>query len=450
MGVQDTVSSSEVVKRGSIVIRIIPSPMRKPDGRVYPRWFVTHYEGAKRVRQSFTDLAKARKQADFIAGKLAAGDVEAAKLSALDRQCYLQALRIIQRAGRHDLIGVVTDAAAAFALLPSGMTLTDAVRAHAQRTAGLHSSKTVREVIAEMLAAKDNAGLSDRHRDDLRRRLKLFGDTFQCPIGDLSGKLIQTYLDGLKGVPRTKLNHFRHIVTLIRWAVRRRLCPRDLLEELEGIELPKSEGGSIGIFSPQQLRELLEGTRQFRPDLLGWVTIAAFCGLRTAELMRLDWSMVKLDRAEPFVEVPAAKAKTASRRLVPLCPAAQMWLREIPERLGPVSPYAEENKVLHSIRQCADRLRRNQAPDRPHRKGAQPEAIDSFQWVKNGLRHSFCSYRMALIRDAARVALEAGNSPSMLFRNYRELVTPEQAEHWFGIVPECGDTNLLRSSAGSL
>jgi hypothetical protein len=57
---------------------------------------------------------------------------------------------------------------------------------------------------------------------------------------------------------------------------------------------------------------------------------------------------------------------------------------------------------------------------------------------------------MAQIRDAARVALEAGNSPSMLFRNYRELVTQEQAEHWFGIVPESGNTNLLRSSGGSL
>jgi integrase len=448
MGAQDEVSGSEVVKRGSVIIRIIPSPMRKPDGRVYPRWFVAHYEGAKRVRQSFTDLAKARKQAEFIAGKLAVGDVEAAKLSALDRQCYLQALRIIQRAGRDDLIGVVTEAAAAIALLPSGVTLTDAVRAHVERNAGLQSSKAVREVIAEMLAAKDNAGLSDRHRDDLRRRLKLFGDAFQCPIGDLSGKLIQTYLDGLKGVPRTKLNHFRHIVTLIRWAVRRRLCPRDLLEELEGIELPRSEGGSIGIFSPQQLLELLEGTRQFRPDLLGWVTIAAFCGLRTAELMRLDWSMVKLDRAEPFVEVPAAKAKTASRRLVPLCQAAQMWLRQVPERLGPVSPYAEENKVLHSIRGCADRLRRNQAKGHPTRQETEPHAIESFQWVKNGLRHSFCSYRMAQIRDAARVALEAGNSPSMLFRNYRELVTPEEAERWFGLAPHSEGSVLLSFKEG--
>jgi len=70
-------------------------------------------------------LAKARKQAELIPGRLAVGDVEAAKLSTLDRRWYLQALRIILRAGRNDLVGVVTEAAAAIAILPTGMTHTD-------------------------------------------------------------------------------------------------------------------------------------------------------------------------------------------------------------------------------------------------------------------------------------------------------------------------------------
>jgi hypothetical protein len=38
-------------------------------------------------------------------------------------------------------------------------------------------------------------------------------------------------------------------------------------------------------------------------------------------------------------------------------------------------------------------------------------------------------------KDAAAVALEAGNSPKMIFEHYRELVTPEEAKEWFGILP---------------
>jgi len=36
------------------------------------------------------------------------------------------------------------------------------------------------------------------------------------------------------------------------------------------------------------------------------------------------------------------------------------------------------------------------------------------------------------------VALEAGNSPSIIFKHYRELTTEEQAAAWFGILPKEG------------
>ena len=59
----------------------------------------------------------------------------------------------------------------------------------------------------------------------------------------------------------------------------------------------------------------------------------------------------------------------------------------------------------------------------------------SAAWKKNALRHSFISYRVAESKDAAAVALEAGNSARMIFQHYRELVTPEEAKEWFGILP---------------
>ena len=38
-------------------------------------------------------------------------------------------------------------------------------------------------------------------------------------------------------------------------------------------------------------------------------------------------------------------------------------------------------------------------------------------------------------KNAAVVALEAGNSPQMIFKHYRELVTEKEADAWFSIVP---------------
>jgi hypothetical protein len=56
-------------------------------------------------------------------------------------------------------------------------------------------------------------------------------------------------------------------------------------------------------------------------------------------------------------------------------------------------------------------------------------------WPRNVLRHSFISYRIAIVKSAEQVALEAGNSSAIIFRHYRELTTVETAKEWFCIGP---------------
>ena len=58
-----------------------------------------------------------------------------------------------------------------------------------------------------------------------------------------------------------------------------------------------------------------------------------------------------------------------------------------------------------------------------------------FPWPRNVLRHSYISYRIAVVKSAEQVALEAGNSPAIIFRHYRELATEEQARHGSTSVP---------------
>jgi hypothetical protein len=57
----------------------------------------------------------------------------------------------------------------------------------------------------------------------------------------------------------------------------------------------------------------------------------------------------------------------------------------------------------------------------------------------------FISYRIAIVQSAGQVALEAGNSASIIFKRYRELTTPEVAEKWFNILSKQGQwENTLR------
>jgi hypothetical protein len=107
----------------------------------------------------------------------------------------------------------------------------------------------------------------------------------------------------------------------------------------------------------------------------------------------------------------AGQAKTASRRVIPISDNLAAWL----------APLRRRGRVVPSCRQ--------------HREITALAKSLGIPWPRNVLRHSFISYRIAIVKSADQVALEAGNSPAIIFRHYRELTTEETAKEWFGIGP---------------
>ena len=81
------------------------------------------------------------------------------------------------------------------------------------------------------------------------------------------------------------------------------------------------------------------------------------------------------------------------------------------------------------------------------KKLKEKDAPAVFAWKRNALRHSYISYRVADTKNVAQVALEAGNSPQMIFQHYRELVQPKEAKAWFAIEPKEAKRKLGRQKA---
>jgi len=279
-------------------------------------------------------------------------------------------------------------------------------------------TKTVAEVIQEFLTSKQVEGVSFFHLEDRKYRLNRFAETFAGRIDRITAHEIEVWLNGLGVSARTRNNYRSGVLQLFRYARAKRYLPRNEPTVVEDVAAANSNEGEIQIYTPNELKLLLSNAPE---KLLPFFAIGAFAGLRSQEIMRLEWKDIRFEQG--FIEVAAAKAKTASRRLMPLLPVLAEWLQPLRKAEGHVVGYTR-NDVLSEARQrfCKTGIKDGK------------KTIE-FEWKPNALRHSFASYRLADIKDAARVALEMGNSPSMLFRNYRELVTEEQSKEWFSIFP---------------
>ena len=181
----------------------------------------------------------------------------------------------------------------------------------------------------------------------------------------------------------------------------------------------RAADAEVEIFSPLEFQEMMAASRS---ELISYLAVAAFAGLRAAEIQRLDWKEVNLP--ERYIEVKAAKSKTASRRLVPITDNLYLWLTSRRETSGQVAPFENMAKQIDWLVRDVNKQR------------VKDKKEPNFAWKHNGLRHSFISYRLATEKDTAQVALEAGNSPTMIFKHYRQLVTEAEADRWFAIRPD--------------
>ncbi len=247
-------------------------------------------------------------------------------------------------------------------LLPFGKTLRDAVKFYVAHLGAVSSSKTVRDAIGELLAARKADGVSARYLSALRQWLNRFETDFgDSMIASLSAKQITDWLRALNLAPLTR-NTFRlRFAALFSFARRSGYVKESPLGD---VEKAKERAGEIEILTVGQTARLLEAASA---ETLPYWAIGAFAGLRVAEIERLTWEEVDFERG--LIEIKAAKAKTGSRHHVHIQPNLAEWLAPYRTARGPVCPIGLRKKL------DADRERAGLLQD----------------WPQNALRHSFGS-----------------------------------------------------------
>lgn len=300
-----------------------------------------------------------------------------------------------------------------------GVPIQNIIASYKQQHAGF-TSRSIPDMVAEMLEEKRSAGLSREYISNLAVRFGRFTRSFSGRMDAVTGPQLSEWFTKAKFAGRNRNNYLQAIQTLVKWAKRKKYLPATW-DALDAVHRAKIVYGAVEIFTPEEMRQLLDHAN---PIHIPFLTIAAFSAIRTTEILRLDWSRV----GEKWITLGADITKLSARRLAPIPPNLSQWLAPYRKSTGPVYD-AGIKGAAHAVLRLAQRA--------------------GIPWKRNALRHSGISYRLAQTNDIKLISIESGNSPEIIERNYRELVTPESAVNWFSILPTSENVTTLSQPVSS-
>jgi integrase len=368
---------------------------------------VCHYRAGERHRKTFADLNEAKREARLQLCQLAGERIHARNLSSVEVESYTIATRTLDSIGVP--LHVCAELFAETHRVLKGHSILDAAKYYMQHYDPMRVRKPLKELVAEFLESRSSSGVSQRYISLCRYTLQSLKDTFpKATLEDLEAAALEKWLESRSHLTNRSRNTYRVILVCFgNFLKKRGYLPAERPTLFHGICTWKDEIKPVTVYTTDEMRVLLNSAPE---PLLPYFAIGAFAGLRTAEIARLDWKHIRFDRG--FIECEASMTKTRQRRLVPITDNLRAWLAPIALANGKVVLHSNlGDAAMAYARKCGVR------------------------WKRNALRHSYISHRLALMPDTARVALECGNSPDIIFKHYRELVLPDDAKQWFSIVP---------------
>ncbi len=300
---------------------------------------------------------------------------------------------------------------------------------------------------------RDERGVGARHLKDVSGRLNRFAESFaERHPATISPTEFADWLGNLKVCVKPKATtereildedlsvqsrrHYRAVLrNFFAWCLDNNYCsvmpirgkpPRIRDVAAPAIWTPSELAKAIILFfdwNPAQTRKK-KGKRNGnypvkapeKMDILANIVLCAFGGLRQSEFERLHWEHVYLDHDTIDLSEITTK-NTPSNRHVAIRPNLRAWLKKhFPRLSGP----------------C-------RKPNFPNRLAAFRNFLQSqgLQWQPNVLRHSYASYLMGELKDAAYVATQMGHiGQGTLYKHYSKPVYRNQAARYWGLTPD--------------
>ena len=300
--------------------------------------------------------------------------------------------------------GQYSDAQAALALLPSGVSLVDAAREFVRAHGVAGSARPIRlsEAVAGFLEERA-VSITDRSLSSYRAMFSAFARTLDGDplLSSVSAEQLEPFVASPSG--STRNTRIARLSPLFAWAERKGYVaanPCARLARARKVEAP------VGVFTPAEVARVMAAAVRVAPVCVPYLAVGFFTGIRPAELRRLTAECFN----SRFIRLDGRITKAARARTVTIRPNLSAWLRAFPWRRPPIRA-----KTIIPNEVCG---------------------AAGVVWKPDVMRHSFATYAYEECHDAAAVAAEMGHQgTAVFFKHYRALAEPGDGKRYFAIFP---------------
>jgi integrase len=302
----------------------------------------------------------------------------------------------------------------------TGYTILDAVRFVLEHQAASSASvffsvlaDRVRQEFARRLKANE---ASKRHVESVENALRKLEARFGSRlVSSITANEVRDWLKALPLAPKTRNKIRGYSSQIFGLAVEAGYAKANPFAGTKKFrECSNEENGEISILSSDETARLLKAAEQ---EVIPFLALWFFAGVRRSTLERLDWSEVKM--AERRVIVPRYKSKDDNRYQVTLSDNLIEWL----------TPYVQESGSL------IVKFKGRPSKRRTRRLVVEAAARAGVTLPDNAGRHTFISVHVAQHESIDKTATNADNSAAIIKRDYLDIATREEAAKFWAIRP---------------
>jgi len=304
----------------------------------------------------------------------------------------------------------------------AGVSLEDAVTWAVERRRPTRSI-WLQDAVQKWLDDADGRGLAKATLRKCRSvLLKFQRGRENADVSTLTTQEIEQWMRGAGGSPATKSTYLAVLASFFNWGMKIGHCIENPCAGAAKAQAQPAE--EISCMTPAQAFVLLDTARKHYPEMLGFVSMGLFCGVRVAELSQMQANAVDLDQRVAIVGAAAAKAR--ARRVVIISDNAAAWMKHW--KRGD-----EGSLAPHNLIDRWQRLRIRAGWDLP--------------WPRNLMRHTFASMHYAMHSNEQLLQAQMGHrgGGEILHQHYRavrmldgRLISPNVAADFWALSPPDG------------